>query len=325
MEQLDVLCVGNAMIDIFLAVLNGSKYCSVDHDSCKISFDAGAKILVNESHMHLGGNAANVSVGIARFDFKSALLAELGTDEFATKIVNGLQSEKVHTDFIKQTSGAQSTFSVILDIMGERTIFPYHVTRMHELSLPTTAPKWIYLTSLGEKWEELYGKVANYVRAKNIPLMFNPGSYQLKSGREHFRNILEITTIIVVNREEAEEIVYGAPQHTDSQANTPEKLLEELQKFGPKIAVITDGTNGSYAMDEKGKFYQQDILPGGFVEKTGAGDAYSSGFLAATMLQKDIQEAMLWGSADSISVIEQIGGQQGLLTKAGLEARIEKR
>jgi sugar/nucleoside kinase (ribokinase family) len=60
------------------------------------------------------------------------------------------------------------------------------------------------------------------------------------------------------------------------------------------------------------------------VGKTGAGDAYSSAFLSAIVMKKNIPTAMQWGTANSASVIQQIGAQKGLLDKAGVEKMIKK-
>jgi sugar/nucleoside kinase (ribokinase family) len=60
------------------------------------------------------------------------------------------------------------------------------------------------------------------------------------------------------------------------------------------------------------------------VGKTGAGDAFASAFLSAIILKKDIQTAMQWGTANSASVIQQIGAQKGLLNKVGIEKMVRR-
>ena len=84
--------------------------------------------------------------------------------------------------------------------------------------------------------------------------------------------------------------------------------------MGARSVVITDGKNGSSAIDEKGKIYSFGVLPANVVQKTGAGDAYTSGFLAAYTQGKDIEGAMRWGAANAASVIQEIGAQKGLLS-----------
>jgi sugar/nucleoside kinase (ribokinase family) len=90
--------------------------------------------------------------------------------------------------------------------------------------------------------------------------------------------------------------------------------------LGAKNVVITDGDNGSFVQDENNRFYYLGSVKIEVVEKTGAGDAYTSGFLAAVLNGKPVEEAMRWGAQDSASVIQQIGAEAGLLTKTALEA-----
>jgi ribokinase len=87
--------------------------------------------------------------------------------------------------------------------------------------------------------------------------------------------------------------------------------------------VITDGKNGSFAIDQKGEIFKKDSNPSKIVERTGAGDAYSTGFLAAILHGLTIRDAMSWGAINAASVIEQIGAQKGLLRKEEMEERIK--
>ena len=100
------------------------------------------------------------------------------------------------------------------------------------------------------------------------------------------------------------------------------ELLTQLKKLGPKIVVITDGKNGSYALDEKGKMLKQDCVQCKVVEKTGAGDSYTTGFLAAILQELPIKTAMAWGTLNAASVIGQIGAQAGLLRKEEMEKKL---
>lgn len=96
-------------------------------------------------------------------------------------------------------------------------------------------------------------------------------------------------------------------------------LLFSLKKLGPRVVVITDGINGSYALDEKANFYSKEALNVRIVSRTGAGDAYSSAFLAAIMSGKKIEDAMEWGTKNAASVIKLIGAQAGLLGRKDID------
>ena len=54
------------------------------------------------------------------------------------------------------------------------------------------------------------------------------------------------------------------------------------------------------------------------VDRTGAGDSFSSTFTSALALGKDIQTALSWGPINSMSVVQHIGAQKGLLTQEKL-------
>lgn len=50
------------------------------------------------------------------------------------------------------------------------------------------------------------------------------------------------------------------------------------------------------------------------VDSTGAGDGFGSGFAAALMSGKNIEEAIEWGKRQAANVVRHIGAKAGLLT-----------
>jgi sugar/nucleoside kinase (ribokinase family) len=126
-----------------------------------------------------------------------------------------------------------------------------------------------------------------------------------------------------VNSQEAEEILYGKELALAAEKESRiKKLLYGLQGLGAKNVVITDGDNGSFAEDENNQFYGLGVEKVNVVEKTGAGDAYTAGFLAAVLSGKPIGEAMRWGTLNSASVVQKIGAEEGLLKKVELEEEL---
>jgi ribokinase len=166
---------------------------------------------------------------------------------------------------------------------------------------------------LGENWLNAYNKTADFVKETKCNLAFNPGTLQLEN-KENIKNILLITNLLLVNKEEAEEIL-GFPHGQKS----IEEIIVSLQKLGPEITVITDGKNGSFAVSPEGKILNEKIVKTEVIERTGAGDAYSSGFISALIYNRPIAEAMFWGAKNSASVITKVGAQAGLLRKADFE------
>jgi len=93
-------------------------------------------------------------------------------------------------------------------------------------------------------------------------------------------------------------------------------LLQEMQGVGPNVVVITDGPNGAYAYDGyEGYFMPPFPDPKLPYERTGAGDAFAATFASAIALGKSLFDALLWSPVNSMSVVQQIGAQKGLLSQ----------
>lgn len=318
-HNFDAVCIGSAKIDIFLSVPRNSSHVHLDKKANNLSVAYGQKILVERSSIMLGGNACNVSVGLSKLKIKTAIMAEVGKDEFSQKIINNLASENVNSDFLIQSFNNPSSFSVILSFEKDRTIFGEHFTREHDFSFENLSTKSIYLTSLGETWKNAYEETLRFVRKTSALLFFNPGTPQLKSGYAGIKEVLKSTDILFLNKEETLETLGLKNETPDIQ-----ELLISLQKLGPKTAVITDGKNGSFAINEKQEFFSQPIIPTLIVEKTGAGDAYASGFLAAILSNLPIQTAMKWGTLNASSTMNAVGAQNGLLSKIEIEEKMNE-
>lgn len=314
--MLDILCVGDCKIDIFLRIPTDNPHFGLNEEKNKLFVSYGEKIYIDSHVLGMGGNATNTAVGIARLGLNVGLCAEIGKDEFSQKILNTLTKENINTDFLLQTA-KETSISVILSYKEDRTIFSEHVQREHNFNFDNLQTKFIYLTSLGNVWEKTYQKILEFKKANDVKLAFNPGTIQLEKKGKVFMDILEKTDYLFVNRQEAEEILYGKSLDLETgNENQIKKLLYGLRSLGVKNVLITDGDNGSYAQAENNEIYHLGIVKVEVLEKTGAGDAYSGGFLAAVLNKKSIEEAMKWGAVSSANVIQGIGAQVNLLTKA---------
>ncbi len=301
--EFDVVSVGGAVIDLFLLIDDSNPHFKFNEQTKELDIHLGDKIILEDVKFSLGGNASNVAVGIKRLGFKSSIVCEIGNDEFSTRILNGLSKEGIDTSRIKKGEG-ESSFSIILNLKGDRTIFTKKVEREHDFSFENLSSKWVYLTSLGNKWENAYRKVYEFVKDTGAKLAFNPGGLQLDAGLQSYSVLLSETDVLILNMDEAKAIV-----------GEKKDIPLELKKLGPRIVVVTDGAKGSYAVDDNGKIFYQEILKADVISKTGAGDAYASGFLGAILSGKDIQTAMLWGTKNAASVIGKVGAQTGLLSQ----------
>lgn len=330
----DLVCIGSAVVDVFLTIHEANNHCRLNKETGELCFPSGHKIPLDAAQFEIGGNACNVAVGLSRLGFRSALVAELGNDTFAHRIRKYLEEEKVSQEHII-ISDAPSSMAIGIQFCGERTLFIEHVERKHDFNYSDIKTKWIYLTSIGEKWRHVYHEVPTFVKKTGYKLAFNPGSRQIDCGGEIIEAALAVSDILFLNKEEAEKVVEsikGIPLREASRSTKSIKsnveeikiLLEQLQRMGGKVVVITDGKNGAFALDKDGKFYKQAIVDAPVVEKTGAGDSFASSFLAAIIAGHDIPTALKWGAVNSASVIGKVGAQAGLLKKEEMERIFSK-
>jgi ribokinase len=309
--MLDLLTVGDAIIDAFLTIHDADVHCHLDEKACEIAFRLGDKIPLDSCDFQLGGNGANVAVGVSRLSGHTGLMAEIGSDAFATQVLHTLHIENVTLTHIHQTR-TRSSFAVGIQSGDDRVLFVKHEKRKHDFDFSKAHAKWLYVTSLGEEWNSAYEKACSCAKESGAQIAFSPGTRQLEAGREELKDILAVSAILFLNRDEAQKLI-------GREEGSIEKLLGALHALGPKIVVVTDGKNGSYVRDESGSIYSLAICEGPVVEKTGAGDAYASGYIYAHMMGLETTTAMKWGTVNAAAVIGKVGAQTGLLRKDELE------
>lgn len=320
MNQLIIF--GSARIDAFLSLPDGKAdtFCELDTKKCVLQLSYASKIPMKSVDFRLGGNGANVAVGTKRMGVDSLLAAEVGSGVMGDYAKRELVAQDVDITYVTQTPDVPAGFGAIITYQGERTILSYYPPS--EPPFPETVEackaEWAYLTSVGESFEKYYGKILGWLSECHPKIAFNPGGRQIAKGREWISPFLGATELLIANREECEEIA----QEKDSFGKEKD-LIKKLTELGPRKVVLTDGRNGSYSFDGE-KYYHLGILPVDAISRTGAGDATSTGILAAIIKGKSMSEAMMWGMLNSTSVIGYIGPQPGLLYERDIPVWIER-
>lgn len=321
--MLDLLCVGDSVVDIFLKINENNPNFGLDKEKNKLFVSYGEKINVEKHIMDIGGNATNTSVGVSRLNLNVGIYAEIGKDEFSQKILTKLKNENINIDLIIQTQNENTSFSVGINYKGERTLLVEHVKRGHDFNFENVSAKYIYLTSLGDVWEKAYKNTLGFIDNNDTKLAFNPGTLQIEKRDKLITDIIEKTDYLFLNKQEAEKILYSEILNlTNNNHSHIKKLLYGLRSLGAKNVIITDSKNGSFLQNEDNNIYFLKAFDVEVIEKTGAGDAYTSGFLAAVIKGKTQEEAMIWGTLNSANVIQKIGAQEGLLTENEIKTKI---
>jgi len=313
--QLDFVALGDITTDAFIELKDASVNCDIDKENCRLCVRFGDKIPYEDVVVVKAvGNSSNASVSAHRLGLTAGLATNLGDDQFGKDDMETLAAEGVNLDYTVVHPGEKTNYHYVLRYEAERTILVKHHEYDYAVPAFDPPPRWLYLSSLGETSGPFHHALADYVKKNpDMKLVFQPGTFQIKLDYEMLKDIYECSKLFFCNKEEAQRILKSG--ETDAA-----ELLKQMRKHGPRIVVITDGPNGANAYDGNEMWHMPmypDPKPP--VDRTGAGDAFSSTFTTALALGYDIPTALSWGPINSMSVVQYVGAREGLLSREKLE------
>jgi ribokinase len=318
-HQIDFLAVGDITTDAFIRLKDARVNCDIKHENCQLCVRFGDKVPYEFVEIvRAVGNSANAAVSAARLGLSSGLVANIGDDQNGTECLDVLKSEKVDTSYIIRHKDIPTNYHYVLWYESERTILVKH--QQYPYKLPSIGtPKWLYISSLGENTLDYHGEIiAHLEKHKEIKVAFQPGTFQINLGFEKLKGLYEKTEVFICNKEEAKKIL-------GNQSDDIKTLLSEMRKRGPKIVLITDGPAGGYFHDGNNFWFMPPYPdPKPAYNRTGAGDAFASTFVSALALGKTPEEAMRMAPINSMSVVQKIGAQRGLLHLKDFEEYLAK-
>ncbi|HVT74927.1 MAG TPA: carbohydrate kinase family protein [Candidatus Paceibacterota bacterium] len=315
----EFVAVGDIVTDAFIRLKEAHVNCSIDRSACELCMKFADKIpFESVTVVRAVGNSSNAAVSAARLGLKSALVADIGNDLNGIECLQSLKKDGVETKFVTSHKGMETNYHYVLWYEAERTILVKH--QEYPYKLPNIDhPKWLYLSSLGGNSYEYHKEIIEWLKKHpDTRVAFQPGTFQMSLGVEKLGEIYRRSDVFFCNKEEAQRIL-----KTDEK--DVKRLLAMLRGLGPKVAVITDGPEGAYADDGSNAYFMPPYPdPKPPFERTGAGDAFASTFTVALALGKTLEEALMWGPVNSASVVQDIGAQRGLLSRAQIEEWLAK-
>jgi ribokinase len=312
-KQYDFVAIGDTVTDAFIELQDAA----VEEGLLCMRF--GDKIPYKNVTVVPGvGNSANAANAAAKLGLTSALITNLGMDGYANEAIAALEANGVHTDYVVKHEGKKTNYHYLLLFNAERTILIKHEDYPYVMP-DIGSPGWVYLSSLGEHSLPFHGAIIDYLdEHPDIKLAFQPGTYQMKFGKEKLERVYKRSDLFFCNKQESQRIL-------DTNEEDMRQLLSMMRSIGPKIPVITDGPRGAYVFDGNA-YWTMPMYPDPKppLDRTGAGDAFSSTFATALALGMSIEDALRWGPVNSMSVVQYIGAREGLLTRAQLEEYLSK-
>jgi ribokinase len=317
-DQIDVMSIGDIVTDAFINLLDDQAVTYENEKGKWLAIPFGTKIPFESAQViEAVGNAANGATAFARLGLKTTFATNVGDDQAGRDMVVSLQKEHIDTSFVHINANMPSNYHYVLHYGAERTIlikhekYDYHWPKVR----PSEVPRWVYFSSISQDTETYHDAVTEWLEDNpEVKLAFQPGTFQMEMGAERLKRLYARTEVLVLNREEA--VLVGGGNYDDVH-----DLINRLHGLGAKTVIVTDGPDGAYASDGDNRFrmplYPDPAPP---VDRTGAGDSFASTLVAALIKGNTLEGALQWAPINSMSVVQKVGAQAGLLTEGQLEA-----
>ncbi|MCC6405203.1 MAG: carbohydrate kinase family protein [Candidatus Yanofskybacteria bacterium] len=309
----DIVAIGSATQDVFFSadafrVVGGEQFPT----GKGICLPFGSKVKVRKIVFASGGGGTNAAVTFSRQRYRTACVSVIGSDANGSAILDELRREGVDGKYMQVRHDDITAYSAILvGDDGERTILSYtgEGARWDAERVPweNLSAKWLYVNSLGGSIEMLE-RVVSFAQKTGAHLATNPGPGELVLGLEKLAPLWKSFDIVGMNQEEAATLT-GLPY------NDADAIFTKLDAAIGGICVMTQGSRGVAVSDGVAR-YAASIPAGAVVERTGAGDAFHSGFLAEFIRSGSIEKSIQFGTANATAVVMQYGAKAGIL-KAG--------
>lgn len=291
-ENMDVVSIGAVNIDLVAKV---DRFPNPDQET-----------VIKRWDMVGGGSAANVACGISRLGVTSGFIGNVGGDYFGEVLRDGLKTEKIDISCLKVCKENSGSVIAIVSKGGERILFAYQGANA-KLSLENIdknyikSAKYIFLSSIeGEKAIPAMELASQYAKESGVKVFFDPGYIFVEKGLKSLQGILNKATIVKFNETEIKELTKREKLHEASEA---------IAEYGAKIVLTTLGREGCFVYSGASNKFIDSYKEFKPVDKTGAGDAFSCGFIFGDLNNWDLEKSVKFANLIASISITRIGAR----------------
>lgn len=309
----DVITFGSATQDVFMSsrelrVVKDEKFVTKKG----LCVPLGSKMFMESIFFAMGGCGTNTAVTFARQGLKAAYLGMIGQDCSGQIVKDELSQQGVSLDLLKEIDKHPTAYSVILSLpeVGRSILEKYgacHEIGAEDLPLDKFKTNWFYIASLSGNSHVILKPLIDFASKNNIKVVATPGKVQLGDNLELFRELLDKIDILILNKEEAAKL-------TEIDFSQEKEIFKKLDDLVNGMVVMTKGPDGVVVSDNQ-NLYSAGIPKSGLVDRTGAGDAFGSAFVAGWIEKKDIAYAIQLGTANATACLQKLGATKDLLKK----------
>ena len=298
----DVLGIGCCALDIILEV---PRYPGADE-----------KLRADRLRLQGGGLVATAMVAVARLGGRAAWLGALGDDVLAATCAGELEREGVDLSHVRRVPGASVLTALILtdSAAGTRMIV------WSDEASPRTRPEQVSEETLGsarvvhvDNFEPAASvRAASLARRLGVPV-----TVDLEPGLGDPGELLPLVDYAIVPLELARGR-YGAEGLRDG----ARALYAEIAPHGGRLAVVTGGTKGSYAVGASLAVHQPAYRVE-VVDTTGCGDVFHGAFALGVAQDMPPEHLLPFAAAAAALKCRALGGRAGIPGRREVEQFLE--
>ena len=302
--MLDIISLGTVSIDLYY------KGDSLTRGDGRFELAIGGKYYADHFYQGLGGGGANVAIGAAKAGLGVGLIAKIGNNPFKDMIYSTLSESNIyHKEYCDIEAEYINISSILLDPKGEKTIINYRTPHQHVITCAADFQKIdntkaIYMANLSKVALTERIDILKYAKEKEIKVFANLNVTDCRRPIEQILHFVRFVDVTIINSHEYADMIKVPFQAIDFHQN----IVKKYSLFNEdKILVVTDGRKGSYAYYEGKVYHEKAAKVTEVVDTTGAGDAYTAGFIAFYLSTQDIQASMKAGALYAVKILGKIG------------------
>lgn len=296
----DLITVGTISIDLFF------KGESLTFSDDRFQLAVGGKYFTDFFQEGVGGGAANVAIGTQKLGLRTAIAGVIGLNDFKHLIRETLQKNNVSDYYCRYKKDYYNVSAILLTEKGEKTVINFQNRQNNLFSGPEVfssleRAKAVFVANSVENKLEILKRL----NKNKVSTFLNLGVKDCrKRPKEELKAIIEKSDILFVNGHEFAELIAVPYENINFRENV---LNSDLSYFKEKTLIVTEGHGGSFGYAKNKVFYQKALEPKKVVDSTGAGDAYTAGFIAEYVKSKNISRAMEKGAKYASKMLGKIG------------------
>jgi ribokinase len=269
-----------------------------------------------------GGKGANQACAAARLGGLTIMVARVGEDPFAPRLLESLKHAGVDASRVRQSQRPTGCACIYVMPGGENSIVisPGANAALEPdaavADLADIGPEDILLSQLEIPIDAVQAAFV-HARARGATTILDPAPARLVP-----LELLEATDFITPNQTEA-SILLGEPDWNASTTDEASAVARRIAALGPRSAILKLGEQGCLFSDGREEIYI-DAFPVDAVDTTAAGDVFNGAFAVGLAENMPIAKALRFANAAAAISVTRRGAQPSAPSRAEVEVMLQE-